>query len=63
MAKTSVEIDSKVNELYSKIYVTQKIENDTKNPLELKIYVYKKANCIFSSFSAKIGDSITVKSK
>ena len=63
MAKTSVEIDSKVNELYSKTYVTQKIKNDTKNPLELKIYVYKKANCIFSSFSAKIGDSITVKSK
>ena len=63
MVKTSIEIDSKVNELYSKTYVTQKIKNDSENPLELKIYIYKKANCIFSSFSAKIGDSITVKSK
>ena len=63
MTKPSIEIDSKVNELYSKTFVTQKINNDTENPLELKIYVYKKPNCIFSSFSAKIGDSITVKSK
>ena len=63
MSKTSIEIDSKVNELYSKTIVTQKIENDSENPIELKIYVYKKENCIFSSFSAKIGDSVTVKSK
>ena len=63
MVKTKTEIDSKVNELYAKTLITQKIENDSDNPIELKIYVYKKENCIFSSFSAKIGDSITVKSK
>ena len=63
MAKTSIEIDSKVNELFAKTFVTQKIENDSENPIELKIYVYKKENCIFSSFSAKIGDSVVVKSK
>ena len=63
MSKATTEIDSKVNELYSKTFITQKLENDSENPLELKIYVYKKENCIFSSFSAKIGDSITVKSK
>ena len=63
MVKTTVEIDSKVNEIYVKTFVTQKIENDSENPIELKIYVYKKENCIFSSFSAKIGDSVTVKSK
>ena len=63
MSKVITEIDSKVNELYSKTFVTQKILNDSENPIELKIYVYKKDNCIFSSFSAKIGDSITVKSK
>ena len=63
MQVTTVEIDSKVNELFSKTYVTQKIENNSENPIELKIYVYKSENCIFSSFSSKIGDSIFVKSK
>ena len=64
MSKATTEIDSKVNELYSKTLVTQKIKNNSENPIELKIYVYyKKENCIFSSFSAKIGDSVTVKSK
>ena len=63
MSKATTEIDSKVNELYAKTVVTQKIGNDSDNPIELKIYVYKKDNCIFSSFSAKIGDSVTVKSK
>ena len=63
MQATTVEIDSKVNELFTKTYVTQKIENNSENPIELKIYVYKKESCIFSSFSAKIGDSIFVKSK
>jgi len=32
-------------------------------PIELKIYVNKKDDCLFSSFSAKIGDSISVQSK
>ena len=63
MQSTKVEIDSKVNELFIKTSVTQKIENNSENPIELKIYVYKKESCIFSSFSAKIGDSFLVKSK
>ena len=60
---TNIEIESKVNELYAKTIVTQKIKNEFDQSLELKIYVYKKVNCLFSSFNAKIGDSITVKSK
>ena len=63
MQATKVEIDSKVNELFIKTSVTQTIENNSENPIELKIYVYKKESCIFSSFSAKIGDSVLVKSK
>ena len=56
-------IDSKVNELYTKTVVTQKLKNKSFENMELQIYVNKKDNYIFSSFSATIGDSITVKSK
>ena len=62
-SNASVDIYSKVNELYIKTLVTQKLKNETENPIELKIYVDKIENMIFSSFSAKIGDSIEVKSK
>ena len=60
---SSIEIYSKVNEVYIKTLVTQTLKNESENPLELKIYVYKIKGSIFSSFSAKIGDSIEVKSK
>ena len=63
MSEPTVEIYSQINELYSKTKVTQRLKNETENPLELQIYVNKNTNCIFSSFSAKIGDSIEVKSK
>ena len=63
MSEPTVEIYSEINELYSKTKVTQRLKNETENPLELQIYVNKNINCIFSSFSAKIGDSIEVKSK
>ena len=63
MSQTSISIESEVNELYAKAIVTQKIKNESEYPLELKIYVYKKKDCLFSSFKAKIGDSISVKSK
>ena len=63
MSQTSIEVESEVNELYAKATVTQKIKNESEYPLELKIYVYKKKDCLFSSFKAKIGDSIAVKSK
>ena len=61
--KVSVEIDSDVNELYSTTKVTQRFKNPESNPLELRIFIYKKKDIIFSSFSAQIGDSIKVKSK
>jgi hypothetical protein len=59
----NVELESEVNELYAKTKVIQKFKNTLKDPLELKIYLYKKTDLLFSSFSAKIGDSIEVKSK
>ena len=63
MNKVNVEIDSHVNELFSKTNVTQKFKNESQNPIELKIYIDKNDNIIFSSFNAKIGDSISVQSK
>ena len=59
----NIEIDSKINEIYSKTIVKQRFKNNFGLPLELRAYFFKKKNLIFSSFSAKIGDSITVKSK
>ena len=59
----NVELESEINELFAKTKVIQKFTNTSKDPLELKIYIYKKKGLVFSSFSAKIGDSITVKSK
>ena len=61
--KSSVEINSKVNELFIKTIVTQKLLNSSDNPLELKIFIDFNPIILFSSFSAKIGDSITVHSK
>ena len=61
--KVNIEINTEVSEIFAKTIVTQKFKNPTSNPLELKIYVYKIENIIFSSFSAQIGDSIKVKSK
>ena len=59
----NVELESEINELFAKTKVIQKFTNTSKHPLELKIYVFKTKGLLFSSFSAKIGDSITVKSK
>ena len=63
MSSVITEIDSKVNELFAKTKVTQKFSNPSENPLELRIFVYKKEGLIFSSFNCQIGDSIKVKSK
>ena len=38
---STVEILSKVNELFIKTKVTQRLKNKTDNPLELKIYINK----------------------
>ena len=61
--KVIVNITSEVNEFFCKTKVTQKFSNPLDNPMELKIYVFKKENIIFSSFDCQIGDSIKVKSK
>ena len=61
--KVNVEIDSEINELFAKTKVTQKLTNSSEKELELKIYVSKKNDLIFSSFNSKIGNSIFVKSK
>ena len=37
-----VEIDSKVNELFSKTIVTQRFQNENETPLELRIFINKK---------------------
>ena len=63
MLTLSTEIDSKLDELLISTRVTQKFLNKSKKPIELKIYIYKLNGIIFSSFSAKIGDSISVESK
>ena len=63
MTKIITEIESTINQLYGKTRVIQRFSNPTENPLELKIYVIKKEEIIFSSFNCKIGDSINVKSK
>ena len=63
MSKVEVELESIINEIYAKTTVTQKFKNDEENPIELKIFLYKNPDILFTSFQAKIGDSITVKSK
>ena len=63
MSKVTVEIESEINELYAKTRVLQEFTNSTEKPMELRIYLYKKKDILFDSFSAKIGDSIEVKSK
>ena len=63
MSKEEVEINSFINEFYVKTIITQKIRNETENPLELKINFDQNKKSLFTSFSAKIGDLIQVKSK
>ena len=58
MSKEEVQIDSIVNELYAKTKVTQKIRNETENPLELRIYFEEDKKSLFTSFSAELGDLI-----
>ena len=63
MSEVNLELESQVNEIFIKTIVNQKFKNPYNQPLELKIYVDKNDNILFSSFKAKIGDSITIKSK
>ena len=62
--KAKANIESKVNEIYATSKVTQKILNNTKKPVEIEIILNKHLeNIIFSSFTAKVGNSIEAKSK
>ncbi len=64
MLKSQIDIDSKVNQVFAKTLVTQKILNNSKSPIELKIYIDKYFDKnLFSSFEAQIGNSIKAKSK
>ena len=63
MKKVECEIETQVNEIFVKSIVTQNFINPDDQPLELKIGIKKDPNILFNSFQAKIGDSITVKSK
>ena len=58
-----VEINTEVNEIYTKTKIIQKLRNNDSKPLELIIYILKEKKILFSSFEAKIDDSILVKSK
>ena len=62
--KAKVNIETKVNEIFSTTKVTQKLRNHTNNPIELEIYIDKYLdNIIFSSFHVKIGNSMEASSK
>ena len=63
MSQVDVELESKVNEIYVKTTVTQKFTNPEENPLELKISLHKNSELLFTAFQAKIGNSVTAKSK
>ena len=63
MSKVTVEIESEINELYAQTKVLQEFTNSNENPIELRIYLYKKRDILLESFKAKIGDSIEVKSR
>ena len=49
-SNVEVEMDTQVNEIFTKTKVIQKLINKEKYPLELKIYMYKIKNILFSSF-------------
>ena len=63
MSGTNLEINSLVNDIYVKSIITQRYKNDGDYPREIKIYINKNKNYVFSSFTVKIGDSSEVKSK
>ena len=56
MDKVRVEINTLLNEIFSKSIISQQFSNQSGNSIELKILIFKNPNLIFSSFNAKIGD-------
>ena len=63
MPKVDCEVETQVNEIFVKSIVTQIFINQEDQPLELKIGLKKDPNILITYLQAKIGDSITVKSK
>ena len=62
--KSNIDINTKINEIFSSTKVTQKIFNSTEDPIELEISIKKYLNnIIFSSFYAQVGKNTIVKSK
>ena len=62
--KSHINIDTKINEVFASTKVTQKIFNETKEPIEIEIFINKYLNkIIFSSFYAQVGNSLIAKSK
>ena len=57
-----IEIESQVNELFSKTKVIQEFKNFSEEPVELEIYLYKKLDFFLSNFYAKIGNNEFIKS-
>ena len=56
MNKVRVEINTQLNEIFSKSIISQQFSNQSENSIELKIIIFKIPNLIFSSINAKIGD-------
>ena len=56
MNKVRVEINTQLNEIFSKSIISQQFSNQSENSIELKIIIFKVPNLIFSSINAKIGD-------
>ena len=64
LPKVFVEIVSELNEIYMKSKVQQEFQNILPNPVELKITIPNNhKDIVFSSFTAKIGNSKNIKSK
>jgi hypothetical protein len=56
MNKVRVEINTQLNEIFSKSIISKQFSNQSENSIELKIIIFKIPNLIFSSINAKIGD-------
>ena len=64
LPRIKAEIESEINEIYMKTKVTPEFRNNLNKPIELKVSIANNIkDIIFSSFTAKIGDSKVVKSK
>jgi len=61
--KPHVFIETEINEIFAKTKVTQKVYNNSNSPYELEFSIHKYFNILFSSFYAKVGNSLEARSK